>query len=331
MGASFQLSFAAVVALIAIYEANRSRWREWHAGASPAAKVALYLAGVALTSAVAGLATAPFSLFSFQQVQWYGVLANMVAVPITAFWVMPWAILACAMAPVGMHALPMEAMGWGISAILFAAEQVASLPGAVSRVPAMPGWGLGAITIGGLWLTLWRRSWRWFGSLAIAGGLFSIAVADDPDIIVSGDGKLVATRGSDGTLALLSDRAARYTAATWLRRDGQDVSYTWPKNGMSSDGSISCDSLGCLYRAGSQRAAIIKDRQAVEEDCRNADLVIGLVALGRRCRAPTVIDWFDLRRDGAHAFYLRANGIDFETVRSRRGDRPWSRTSKADD
>jgi competence protein ComEC len=79
-----------------------------------------------------------------------------------------------------------------------------------------------------------------------------------------------------------------------------------------------------LYRVRNRQVAIVKDRQAISEDCGEASLVISLVAAGRRCRAPVVVDWFDLRREGAHAFYIGAAGIEFDTVRRWRGARPWA-------
>ena len=73
---------------------------------------------------VAGLATAPFALYHFNRFALYGVAANLIAVPLTGLWIMPWAIAAFAMMPFGLEALAPAPMGWGMDAVLAVAEIV---------------------------------------------------------------------------------------------------------------------------------------------------------------------------------------------------------------
>ena len=152
LGASFQMSFAAVTALIATHEAlakKRSRGPR-----TLASRVTRELAAVALTSFIAGTATAPFAAYHFHRLADYGVLANLVAVPITGFWVMPLAILAFALMPFGLEGWALVPMGWGIEAIIVVAQWVAALPGAAVQVPAMPSAALAVVVVGGLWVRL---------------------------------------------------------------------------------------------------------------------------------------------------------------------------------
>lgn len=324
LGPSFQMSFAAVVALIAAYEVMSPRIAGWRAGLNLPGRAALYLGGVALTSVVATAATTPFSLFHFQSVAFYGVVANMAAVPITSFWVMPWSLVAYALMPLGWDGPALTAMGWGVTAILWVARTTAGWPGATALVPAMPVAGLALITAGGLWLCLWRERWRLFALPVIAAGLVSSLWGERPDILVSDDGGLVAVRGADGALSLSSARAERYAAGIWLRREGMaEPGPPWPRIGRSADGRLTCDALGCLYRKEGQTVAILRDPQAVEEDCAGAVAIVAETAV-RRCRAPVVVDSRALRRDGAHALFLSPAGARATTVRSTRGDRPWT-------
>ena len=115
------------------------------------------------SSLIATLATGPYSIYHFNRIAFYGVAANMIAVPLTGVWVMPWAVLAVILMPFGLEALALVPMGWGVDGIIAIAEYVAGLPSAVSVVPAMPVAGLAIITIGGLWLCLWQRRWRLAG------------------------------------------------------------------------------------------------------------------------------------------------------------------------
>ena len=105
--------------------------------------------------------------------------------------------------------------------MLATARQVAAWPGAVGLVPAMPAVGLAAIAIGGMWLCIWRRRWRYWGLLGIIAGLLSVPLAPVPNILVSGDGRLMAVRMADGALALSSTRRAKRVGRVWLNRAGQ--------------------------------------------------------------------------------------------------------------
>ena len=115
LGPSFQMSFAAVVALIAVYEGLRERLGAWRWRAGTARRLGLYFIGVGLTTLVAGLVTAPFAAFHFERVVGYGLIANLGAVPITALWIMPWALAAYALMPLGLEAVALAPMGWGAS------------------------------------------------------------------------------------------------------------------------------------------------------------------------------------------------------------------------
>ncbi len=329
LGPSFQLSFAAVVALIAVYEAIRARRTFTDRGRSSwARRAVLYLGGVALTTIVAGTATTPFALFHFNRFAAYGLAANLVAVPITALWVMPWAVVAYALMPFGLEAAALAPMGWGIAIIIDVAETVAGWPGAVALLSAMPTWGLGIIAFGGLWLCLWRTRWRLLGAPVIALGLASAMLVRPPDILVDADGNLMAVRSADGRLAISSTRSARFVRDIWTRRAGQEEpALAWPASGTSTDGRLRCDSFGCVYRSSARTVALVRRAEALLEDCWVAEVVVSVVPVRTPCpSARVVVDRFDLWRDGAHAIWLGegdASNIRVESVNQGRGDRPW--------
>lgn len=324
--ASFQLSFAAVVALIAVYEVVRDlRLRPGGERTWPE-KALLYIGGVGLTTMVAGAATAPFVMFHFNQLAGYGLAANLVAVPITALWVMPWAVATLMLMPLGLEGLALAPMGWGVDAVLRVAEAVSRWPGAVTHWPAAPTWALACVGLGGLWLCLWRTRWRLLGLGGIAIGLAAFLMVRPPDVLVDAEGKLMAVRTASGTLAVSSLKVNRFGRRMWLNRYGQGAEpVPWPKRGYSADGSLVCDALGCVYRADDGRlVAIARTAEAVDEDCRTADVVVSTVPIRSPCPAPeTTIDRFDLWREGAHALWLEDGQVRVESVNARRGDRPW--------
>ncbi len=280
LGPSFQMSFAAVVALIAVYKVVRGRFGEWRRGARLPRRTLLYLAGVGLTTLVAGLATAPYAAFHFNRFADYGLAANLAAVPVTALWIMPWSVAAYLLMPFGLDGLALAPMGWGIEVVVFVARTVAGWPGAVTLLPPMPLASLVAITLGGLWLCLWRGRWRLAGCAGFVAGALVMTVAPVPDVLIAGDARLFAVRDAAGGLILSSPGARGMTAETWLRlhwRKGQASPHPDPDD--RGEGRLRCDSLGCVYRARAQVVAIARDARALAEDCQSAGVVVSLVPM----------------------------------------------------
>lgn len=326
MSASFQMSFAAVTALIAGYEFWENHRPETRERRRPGYRLGAYFVGVAATSVIAILATSPFAAFHFHRLAVFGLLANLIAVPLTAFWIMPCAVLALLLMPLGGEAVGLIPMGWGIDLLLSLAETVARWPAAVLRVPPMPDWGLGLVALGGLWLCLWQRPWRWAAGAVILVGALSPLGFDPPSLLASADGRQVAVRNAEGQLWVASQRGSRFVLDTWARHSFTSDTVTWPRQGQSPDGRLRCDPLACIYREGGLTAAILLDPRAAADDCPLADVVVSLEPLRREpCRGPTaVIDRFDLWRAGAHAIWLGPHGSSVRTVAQAQGRRPWS-------
>ena len=330
LSASFQMSFAAVVALVAVYEIGQRRIGAW-ARAGIVRKVALYFAGVSLTTLVAGFSTGVFALYHFGRIAHFGLVANLLAVPITAFWIMPWAVIAMALFPFGLEGIALIPMAWGIELVIGIAKLVAGWPGAVSLTPAMPVYGLAAAAFGGLWLCLWQRRWRYLGIAGIVAGLASIPFYSGPDILISSDGRLMAVCAADGKLLLSTTRREKQTARSWLNLTGQRELRSWQTVSVG----ITCDALSCIYEAKGRRVALVSDPRALAEDCRRASVVISAVPVRWNCPfAQLVIDRFDLWRLGGHAIRFTREGPLVTTVVEQQGRRPWTpqrRTvSKAD-
>ncbi|MBL8661122.1 MAG: ComEC/Rec2 family competence protein [Rhodospirillales bacterium] len=323
LGASFQLSFAAVVALIAVYDMAQHR-RFGDPGDGLLARGLTYLAFVALTTVVATVATAPFALFHFQRLAIFGLPANLVSVPLMALWIMPFGVAALLAMPLGLSAPFLVAMGWGVGAVIATAETVAGWPGAVALLPAMPLFGLAALSFGGLWLCLWRGRWRYAGGSLIVAGLVGIAIARPPDILVDGHARMIGVRTPDGGLALSQTRAARFEQASWLRRAGLREASPWAGATAGGSAFIRCDGSGCTVEIKERTVALMLRADAAADDCRIADILISLVPVPGACPSPRVIvDRFDLWRNGAHAIWLNANGAEVRSVNGLRGNRPW--------
>jgi competence protein ComEC len=329
-GPSFQMSFAAVAGLIAFYEAMRERLAQWHSHAGLLRRCGLYLLGIAFTTVITTVATMPFTIYHFNRFPVYSVAANVLAVPITGFWIMPWALIACLLMPFGAEGLALTPMGWGIDAVAAIARGVTAWPGAVLNVPSMPAEALMLVGLGGAWLCIWTRRWRWLGLAPIAAGYLTLLFVRPPDLLVVAEGALsekslrVAVRAANGSYLLSNARGSRFTTETWTRRAAVESGPVWPATGTSADGTLACDALACRYRARGHVVALIRDGAALAQDCAAADLVVSPIPARHSCQGPLVIDRIDAVRQGAHAVWLDADGIRIETVAGWRGSRPWA-------
>ncbi|MBC6417251.1 MAG: ComEC/Rec2 family competence protein, partial [Rhodospirillales bacterium] len=140
--ASFQLSFAAVTALVAAYEVWQLRRPGWKGGAGLRSRLLLYFLGVLASSMIATLSTAPFAAYHFHRLALYGLAANLLAVPLTAFWIMPFCLLSYLLLPLGLEQFALTPLGWGLEVLNTTAQGFSALPGATLNLPAMPLWGL---------------------------------------------------------------------------------------------------------------------------------------------------------------------------------------------
>ncbi|MBT3808734.1 MAG: ComEC/Rec2 family competence protein, partial [Rhodospirillaceae bacterium] len=321
LSVSFQMSFAAVVALVAAYEGLGARLRTTAATSHWTRRVLIYFAAIAFSSLIASLATAPFAVFHFNRFAPMGLMANLLAVPITALWVMPMEVLALLLMPFGLEGLVLPVLGWGVEAVLLIARTVASWPGAAITVAQPTVAGMIVATAGGLWLCLWRRGWRFAGVPLIVAGLATAGGDDPPDILVSNNAGLIAVRTDTGVAYLSNLQASPFVRDIWQRRLG--VSEFLPL-----DEGLSCDALGCTAEVSGQVIAVVENALGFAEECRRADILISSEPIPRACTGPAVtIGRFDVWRSGAHAVWLgeNENAVRVWHARKQAPGRPWMR------
>ncbi|GEO80924.1 ComEC/Rec2 family competence protein [Pararhodospirillum oryzae] len=334
LGPSFQMSFSAVIALIAAYEAlsrYRARTRAPRGaragGFAPGRRLGLYVGGLLLTTIIATLATTPFSAFHFHRVALYGLAANAVGVPLMGTWVMPWGLAALALMPLGLEHWALVPMGWGLDVIVWAARGVSSWPGAQVAVPDGPAWALGLAALGGLWLCLWRQPWRWAGVPVIAAAMMVPFLTPTPDVLVGPAGKLVAVRADDGGLLVSDRRRERFARQVWTEAHGGEAG-RFPGEGTSALAPLRCDALACLYQRHGVTVALPRTAEGVVHAAGQADVVVaGAWTVPPDTPAPVIIDRPRLEREGAWALWIDKNGhVRARSVAETRGRRPWTAT-----
>ena len=225
------MSFAAVVALIAAWEmaaavapapARARRASQASLGVAAGAGFAASLA----TTLIASVATGAFAAYHFNRLSLLGVVANLLGVPLTGFWIMPWGLLAMLLMPLGLERFALVPMGWGVEGLDAIARHVADWPQAAMLVPSLPGASLWLLTVGGLWLCLWRRRWRFAGLPVAIGGLL-LAPPPTPDLLMSEDGRVLGLRDERGMVHIASARTDRFVSDAWARRSGQEGAKRW--------------------------------------------------------------------------------------------------------
>ena len=330
LSVSFQMSFGAVIALVAFYEQMRGKNWFLDRRRSISRSMLTYTLGVAATSLIAGLATGLIAAFHFNRYANWGLVANMIAVPVMALWIMPAAILTFVLLPFGLESWGLSLMQNGIEVVLWSAHLVNDWPHAVLLTSTFSMTGFVLTMVGGLWLCLWAQSWRLWGAVVMVLGIAIALGQRGPDILVSDDGKLFAVRDQAGELIVSNRRSGRRARELWLRQNAQEKAEKWSEHEQSQgiEAVVTCDTLACIHRpvqASDTVITFIKSPQALAEDCFHADIVISAVPTRYQCnKAAFVIDRFDLWRAGAHAIWLQEEVI-VKTVADQQGRRPWSK------
>jgi competence protein ComEC len=339
LGPSFQMSFAAVTALIAAYEglrvwkARRMSREDVGIGLVPAPlrRFGGYFGGVALTSVIASAATAPIAAYHFQMVPLVGTIANLIAVPVTALVTMPAGVLALLLMPFGLEHIALLIMGYGIEATVWSAEEASAIPLAASGAPAAPAWAIAILALGALWMVIWRGPFRWAGLAGIGTAALAWGLVVPPSVVVSANADVVGVRFSDGAWAVSTDRRAGFVRDGWRTRWGKGDEIGFESIDSDSPGfgdlarQLTCDGMGCVYTINNRPVAILGTPESTAEDCPWASVVIVTVPVRTPCEGPDiVIDLNDIKALGAHSIWISSTGVRLETVYDHVGKRPWN-------
>jgi len=324
LGASFQMSFAAATALIAVYGGTRRR--AVLAEAAPWLRLpVVYAAGLLSSTLIASLATAPFALFHFGRVSLYALPANLLSLPVLGFWVMPWGLVSALALPFDLAAFPLARMAEGIGWIDRVAAMVSAWPAHQISAPQMPGSGLLLCVVGMLACVFARGRWRLLGAASLALGIVTPWLVTPPDVLVADGGRAVAVRLEDG-YGFAGDERAEFVRGMWRERTASDIRFGrgW-----------TCAMSGCAASLPSGASvSVVRRERGLAESCRGSVVVavMPVAAPARRaCGADVLLDAADLRRYGSVALWLRADGSvrRFESAGESRGGRPWGRGAPA--
>ena len=324
-GPSFQMSFAAVAAMIAAHEwwlsLERQRPEPGGWGGIFLRKAFVAVAGSVVTTLIASFATAPFAAYHFQRVNPYGLIGNAMAIPFVSFIVMPAAVAGTLLMPFGLDAPVWQLMGLGSDKVLEVARYVAIIDGSVRGVRAFPMSDLLVMAMGFVVLVLVRSPLRLLGLGAMLVATLTAGRSVPPDVFIDRQGNLAAVRAADGRLQILSRSTSRFTVDRWLAADGDLRKANDPALKLAA----ACDRLGCTGRlANGASVAVVLSADIFEEDCARAKLVITPLVAPAFCRnTAVVIDRNRLASAASLTLYLQGDG--FREVEARPSDnwKPW--------
>lgn len=326
VGPSFQMSFAAVTALVALSEHRAFRAFAAARDESVFRKGLRMLAVTLATGVAVELALMPIALFHFHKAGMLGAFANLVAIPLTTFVVMPLEALALTLDIAGLGAPFWWLTGRALALLLGIAHGVAASPMATMLAPATSDALFGGMIAGLLWCLLWRSRWRWLGVPPVLVGMILTLTARPPDILVTGDGRHVAVRTDEG-MALLRERAGDYVRDTLSESAGYDGELaalaSLPGARCSQDlCALRVESGGRRWRLLFTRSDMLIERRTFARDCAAADIVVSDRALPRWCKPRWLkIDRRLLARTGGLSIALASGEV--RTVRQPGDAHPW--------
>lgn len=329
VGPSFQMSFAAVIAIVALHGTG---WmRRWQAPREePLWQMLLRnIGGLLLTGVVIELALMPIGLYHFHRAGVYGALANIIAIPLTTFVSMPLIALALVFDAAGMGAPFWWLAGKSLELLIGLAHAVAGLPGAVTDLPAMGQGAFALFLAGGLWLGLWRGRARLIGLAPAALGLALLAFLRPLDVLVSGDGRHLGITGEGGQLLVLRESRSDYTRQNLTEIAGMSgptrLLDDWPGARCNRDFClVELHRDGRTWRLLAARGSDPAPERDLAAACERVDLVVAARYLPRSCRPRWLrLDKNALERSGGVTIDLATGRL--RTVAQEEGQHGWWR------
>lgn len=283
--AGTQMSFAATLALVAVFQGLRGLWSRAPKGSvvrQMLTRGLLFAAALALTALVAGAATAPYAALHFQRLGTYGLVSNLAAMPAVEFLVMPFGLAGVLLMPFGWDFLAWPVMGWGIEIMVRVSDFVAALPGADARTDMVGPAAAAAATVALLCLCLLRGTLALVAVVPALAFVLLLGAAPRPDVLIAANAQTVAVRGADGRLSITGARNHRLGVEQWLSREGD----TRKADAKDLASGFRCDADGCTARLGGGGILAVSHRpESLEADCLKAAILVTPFTPPAACRA----------------------------------------------
>ncbi|KLT21603.1 ComEC/Rec2 family protein [Wolbachia endosymbiont of Armadillidium vulgare str. wVulC] len=306
----FQMSFSAVLALVASYQINANKFLK--------IKIIKYFVSIMISSVIASLATVPYTIYNFNYFSISGIITNLIAIPIVTLIIIPLGIIYVLLIPLGIEWIITPLIERPIESVLYITNAIANLQYLIIPIRTFPASSIIIITFGLLWLCLWERNWRFLGIFFIVLGICFSTAYKTPDILINADN--VAVKESDNLLYSLTRKNRNFVVKTWAKQNGQNQILNHTKY-SNPDKRLKCNDYGCIYNKGNSKSVLLAyKKEDILENCGKVDLIIQLSEFNYSVCNTKTIKYADLGTYGTHSAWLTNRYVKINTVRS---NRPW--------
>ncbi|MGV6818934.1 MAG: ComEC/Rec2 family competence protein [Parvularcula sp.] len=321
LAAGFQMSFGAVMALVAAYEAWE-QWRRKHPHTFHSPRLLRFIGGVVFTSFVAGMATSPFAVYHFGRIANYGLLANLAVMPLFSAGVMPIAVFGLMAMAVGLDAPFWWLASKAFDLLLRITDHIADWPGAVLLVPHWPTAAWLVLVGSMIVLCLSAAPWRILGVAGLPLALTLAAVQPPPLLMVAEGARNIAWQDPEtGAVQLLNRQKARFATKTWLEAFGR------PPDRKAVESFGPCKDQICSFESPAGRIVFTEDAKLALAQCEAAALIITSAWIEHKEDVPCTRDLYSadrLAKTGPVLVRQQGGRLLISSVKARRGRRPWA-------
>jgi competence protein ComEC len=330
----FQMSFAATMALVALFEMLKRAPHE-PALPTPGPLIGLLnasargIGGVLLISFVAGLATDPFAIYHFQRFSLYSLPANLIAAPIMSFLVAPAAGVAAVLAPFGLADVPLQVMASALDLIAAVGQTFGERPEAVRALPRPPDLAFALCVFALLWAALWRGALRWAAAPIFIASVAFYALAPQPIVVFDADLRAVYARGGDASWRVMTSGRSTYARD----RLGAMLGLAPPEIERLAPPEACGDSI-CMWRRGERDFAFVRAEDGLAQACVQGAAVIARVQApdnySERCGLAALMHAPDIAQLGGATIYEGDGRLRIERAWPPNIHRAWTVRGSAD-
>ncbi|CAI27106.1 ComEC/Rec2 family competence protein [Ehrlichia ruminantium] len=308
---SFQMSFAAVLALIASCDIFTKL--------IIIGDILQYFSSIVLSSLIAGLATLPYVIYHFHNFSIIGVFVNVLAIPVTTFFIIPLSLLYVVLSFVNLEFYISYALESSVKLLLYVSSYVSKIDSLILSFHAVSSVSILIITLGFLFLCLWNGSLRFLGLVVIVCGLFIGFQYVTPDILVNINN--IAVKESDGQLYSVNKNAhiTGFIGLVWAKQNGQQKLL---KYNLENAKCLFCEAgKGCIYTKQKRKILIAYTSEYVIQNCLDIDLVIqfGKFVYPQECHKQ-YLSYVDIISHGPYFIWVLDNKVKI----SKHNNRIWN-------
>ncbi|BAG39761.1 hypothetical protein OTT_0303 [Orientia tsutsugamushi str. Ikeda] len=306
MHPSFQLSFIAVISLISCYELQSiTQQHKFNVDQKDIlSKIQLFFESNIYSSAIASIATAPIVIYHFYSFPNYSVLANLLIVPLTAFWVMPLTLISLLLMPFNIENYFLLLAGQGVDVIIKIAKIISTLPYAVTYFGHIDDVSLLIYLFGFLWLVIWHKPWRMIGVVIIIIAIIRTALVSKPDLVFNGELTALGIKNSNSKFEIhASSNMPEFFLNYWSNWYGQNEI-------LFRNSAIKTFNHRIITNSGK----IVAIRFKNTDECVPADLIISVIP-NDKCKYTTakIIDAAILNKSNIVEVYCHKQKCEYKT------------------